>query len=133
VPDCVGNSKVRRAGINGCLGSILLPIVTGDNVYETTNFKELRKRDADSKRKADPGVTIDVDIHSHIYRCRVESVYGSSGATFSPLPEDDPGIFVKVLQNSSWKTVHSRSENINHLLNHRLKLSMSDEPKGRPR
>jgi membrane fusion protein (multidrug efflux system) len=115
-------NKNVEVGMNAQLGQTLLSIVPLDDVWITANFKETQL----AHMRPGQRVTIAVDAYSRVYKGRVESIAGASGARFSLLPpENATGNYVKVVQRLPVKIVLDPGENNDHL----LRLGMSVTPK----
>jgi membrane fusion protein, multidrug efflux system len=95
-------------------GQPLLAVVDLDDVWVLANFKETQLTGIKPGQRA----TVEVDTHPGlVYKARVDSVQGGSGAVFSLLPpENATGNYVKVVQRIPVKLVLERGENAQHLL-----------------
>ena len=95
-------------------GQALLSLVSLDDVWVIANYKETQLTDVRPGQRA----TIAVDTYPGVvFKARVDSVQGGSGAVFSLLPpENASGNFVKVVQRVPVKLVFERGENSQHLL-----------------
>jgi len=95
-------------------GQPLLAVVDLDDVWVLANFKETQLTGIKPGQHA----TVEVDTHPGlVYKARVDSVQGGSGAIFSLLPpENATGNYVKVVQRIPVKLVLERGENAQHLL-----------------
>ena len=95
-------------------GQPLLAVVDLDDVWVVANFKETQLTGIKPGQRA----SIEVDTHPGVvYKARVDSVQGGSGAVFSLLPpENATGNYVKVVQRIPVKLVLERGENAQHLL-----------------
>ena len=95
-------------------GQPLLAVVDLDDVWVLANFKETQLTGIKPGQHA----TVEVDTHPGlVYKARVDSVQGGSGAVFSLLPpENATGNYVKVVQRIPVKLVLERGENAQHLL-----------------
>jgi membrane fusion protein, multidrug efflux system len=95
-------------------GQPLLAVVDLDDVWVLANFKETQLTGIKPGQRA----TVEVDTHPGVvYKARVDSVQGGSGAVFSLLPpENASGNYVKIVQRIPVKLVLERGENAQHLL-----------------
>jgi len=95
-------------------GQALLSLVNLDDVWVIANFKETQLTDVRPGQRA----TIAVDTYPGVvFKARVDSVQGGSGAVFSLLPpENATGNYVKVVQRIPVKLVLAPGENAKHAL-----------------
>jgi membrane fusion protein, multidrug efflux system len=95
-------------------GQALLSLVSLDDVWVIANYKETQLTDVRPGQRA----TIAVDTYPGIvFKARVDSVQGGSGAVFSLLPpENATGNYVKVVQRIPVKLILSTGENARHAL-----------------
>ena len=95
-------------------GQALLSLVSLDDVWVIANYKETQLTDVRPGQRA----TIAVDTYPGIvFKARVDSVQGGSGAVFSLLPpENATGNYVKVVQRIPVKLVLAPGENAKHAL-----------------
>jgi membrane fusion protein (multidrug efflux system) len=95
-------------------GQALLSIVSLDDVWVIANYKETQLTEV---RPGQPA-TVVVDTYPGIvFKARVDSIQGGSGAVFSLLPpENATGNYVKVVQRIPVKLVLQPGENARHLL-----------------
>ena len=95
-------------------GQQLMAVVDLDDVWVVANFKETELN------RVRPGNRATVTVDSYpgaVFRARVDSIQGGSGAVFSLLPpENATGNYVKVVQRVPIKLVIDRGENRDHLL-----------------
>jgi membrane fusion protein (multidrug efflux system) len=84
-------------------GQMLMAIVDDENVWVVANLKETQLE----KVRIGQPVEIKVDAYGdHVFRGRVESIQGATGARFSLLPPDNAtGNFTKVVQRVPVKVV----------------------------
>ncbi|MEO8200599.1 MAG: HlyD family secretion protein [Gemmatimonadota bacterium] len=101
------NGRVaRRTAEPGQLvqpGQMLMSLVDDENVWVVANLKETQLE----KVRVGQPVEIKVDAYGdHVFRGRVESIQGATGARFSLLPPDNAtGNFTKVVQRVPAKIV----------------------------
>ena len=95
-------------------GQALLSIVSLDDVWVIANYKETQLTDVRPGQRA----TVVIDTYPGIvFKARVDSIQGGSGAVFSLLPpENATGNYVKVVQRIPVKLVLAPGENARHLL-----------------
>lgn len=95
-------------------GQALLALVDLDNIWVVANYKETELTHV---RPGQPA-RVSVDMYPGVvFKGRVDSIQGGSGAVFSLLPpENATGNFVKVVQRIPVKVVLDRGENRRHLL-----------------
>jgi membrane fusion protein (multidrug efflux system) len=95
-------------------GQALLSIVSLDDVWVVANYKETQLTEVRPGQRA----TVVVDTYPGIvFKARVDSIQGGSGAVFSLLPpENASGNYVKVVQRIPVKLVLAPGENARHLL-----------------
>ena len=95
-------------------GQALLSLVSLDDVWVIANYKETQLTDVRPGQRA----TIAVDTYPGVvFKARVDSVQGGSGAVFSLLPpENATGNYVKVVQRIPVKLVLEPGENVRHAL-----------------
>ena len=95
-------------------GQALLSVVNLDDVWVIANYKETQLTDVRPGQRA----TIVVDTYPGVvFKARVASIQGGSGAVFSLLPpENATGNYVKVVQRIPVKLVLVPGENARHLL-----------------
>jgi len=95
-------------------GQALLSVVSLDDVWVIANYKETQLTDVKPGQPA----TIVVDTYPGVvFKARVDSVQGGSGAVFSLLPpENATGNYVKVVQRIPVKLVLAPGENARHAL-----------------
>ncbi len=108
------SKKVVEVGQVVQAGQQLLALVDLDDVWVVANYKETQLTEVRPGQRA----TITVDTYPGVvFRARVDSIQGGSGAVFSLLPpENATGNFVKVVQRIPVKLVLERGENQRHLL-----------------
>jgi membrane fusion protein (multidrug efflux system) len=95
-------------------GQALLSVVSLDDIWVIANYKETQLTDVRAGQRA----TINVDTYPGVvFKARVDSIQGGSGAVFSLLPpENATGNYVKVVQRIPVKLVLAPGENARHLL-----------------
>ncbi len=95
-------------------GQVLLAVVNLDDVWVIANYKETQLTQVRPGQRA----TVVVDTYPGIvFKARVDSIQGGSGAVFSLLPpENATGNYVKVVQRIPVKLVLAPGENARHLL-----------------
>lgn len=95
-------------------GQPLLAVVDLDDLWVTANYKET---DLTRVRPGQPAI-VRVDTYpGKVFRGRVDSIQGGSGAVFSLLPpENATGNYVKIVQRIPVKIVLAPGENAGHLL-----------------
>ncbi|HXJ77539.1 MAG TPA: HlyD family secretion protein [Candidatus Methylomirabilis sp.] len=95
-------------------GQSLLSVVSLDDVWVIANFKETQLTEVRRGQAA----TIVVDTYPDVvFKARVDSIQGGSGAVFSLLPpENATGNYVKVVQRIPVKLVLAPGENARHVL-----------------
>lgn len=95
-------------------GQPLLAVVDLSDVWIVANYKETELTHVRPGQRA----TITVDTYPGVvFKARVDSIQGGSGAVFSLLPpENATGNFVKVVQRVPVKLVFEPGENSQHLL-----------------
>jgi membrane fusion protein (multidrug efflux system) len=95
-------------------GQALLSVVSLDDIWVIANYKETQLTDVR------PGQTATVAVDTYpgvVFKARVDSIQGGSGAVFSLLPpENATGNYVKVVQRIPVKLVLDPGENTRHLL-----------------
>ena len=114
--------KNVEVGMNVQPGQQLATVVPLDDVWVTANFKETQLKNMHSGQRAE----IKADSNGRVYKGRVDSISGSSGARLSLLPpENATGNYVKVVQRVPVKIVLDPGQNADHS----LRIGMSVEPK----
>jgi len=95
-------------------GQPLLSVVDLDNVWVVANYKETQLTDVRVAQRA----IVRVDTYPGlVFKGRVDSIQGGSGAVFSLLPpENATGNYVKVVQRIPVKIVLDGGENAQHIL-----------------
>jgi membrane fusion protein (multidrug efflux system) len=95
-------------------GQALLSVVSLDDIWVIANYKETQLTDVRPGQRA----TVAVDTYpGTVFKARVDSIQGGSGAVFSLLPpENATGNYVKVVQRIPVKLVLEPGENTQHLL-----------------
>jgi len=95
-------------------GQALMSLVNLDDIWVIANYKETQLTDVKPGQQA----TIAVDTYPGVvFKARVDSVQGGSGAVFSLLPpENATGNYVKVVQRIPVKLVLAPGENAKHAL-----------------
>lgn len=95
-------------------GQSLLSVVSLDDVWVIANFKETQLTEV----RAGQSATVVVDTYPDVvFKARVDSIQGGSGAVFSLLPpENATGNYVKVVQRIPVKLVLAPGENARHQL-----------------
>jgi membrane fusion protein (multidrug efflux system) len=95
-------------------GQPLLSVVDLDDLWVIANFKETEL----TRVRAGQSATVEVDTYpSKLFKARVDSIQGGSGAVFSLLPpENATGNYVKIVQRIPVKIVLAPGENAGHLL-----------------
>ena len=95
-------------------GQPLLSVVDLDDLWVVANYKETELTNVRPGQRA----TVHVDTYpGKVFRGRVDSIQGGSGAVFSLLPpENATGNYVKIVQRIPVKIVLDRGENAGHLL-----------------
>jgi membrane fusion protein (multidrug efflux system) len=95
-------------------GQPLLSVVDLDDVWVIANYKETEL----TRVRAGQPATVEVDMYpGKVFKGRVDSIQGGSGAVFSLLPpENATGNYVKIVQRIPIKIVLDRGENAGHLL-----------------
>ncbi len=115
-------TKNVEVGMNVQPGQQLASVNAIDDVWVTANFKETQLKYMKPGQRAE----IKADVNGRVYRGKVDSIAGSSGARTSLLPpENATGNYVKVVQRIPVKIVLDPGENSDHS----LRLGMSVEPK----
>ena len=95
-------------------GQPLLSVVDLDDLWVIANFKETEL----TRVRPGQSATVAVDTYpSKLFKARVDSIQGGSGAVFSLLPpENATGNYVKIVQRIPIKIVLAPGENAGHLL-----------------
>jgi membrane fusion protein (multidrug efflux system) len=95
-------------------GQPLLSVVDLDDVWVIANYKETEL----TRVRAGQPAKVEVDMYpGKVFKGRVDSIQGGSGAVFSLLPpENATGNYVKIVQRIPIKIVLDRGENAGHLL-----------------
>jgi len=95
-------------------GQPLLSVVDLDDLWVIANFKETEL----TRVRPGQSATVEVDTYpSKLFKARVDSIQGGSGAVFSLLPpENATGNYVKIVQRIPVKIVLAPGENAGHLL-----------------
>jgi membrane fusion protein, multidrug efflux system len=95
-------------------GQPLLSVVDLDDLWVIANYKETELT------RVRPGQSAIVEVDTYpgkVFKARVDSIQGGSGAVFSLLPpENATGNYVKIVQRIPVKIVLSPGENAGHLL-----------------
>ena len=96
------------------VGQALLSLVSLDDIWVIANYKETQLTDVRAGQRA----AVAVDTYPGlVFKARVDSIQGGSGAVFSLLPpENATGNYVKVVQRIPVKLVLLPGENARHLL-----------------
>ncbi|HYB43835.1 MAG TPA: HlyD family secretion protein [Candidatus Methylomirabilis sp.] len=95
-------------------GQSLLAVVDLDDVWVIANYKETELTHVRPGQRASVSVDTYPDV---VFRGKVDSIQGGSGAVFSLLPpENATGNYVKVVQRIPVKIVLLPGENARHLL-----------------
>lgn len=95
-------------------GQPLLAVVDLNDVWVVANYKETELTHVRPGQRA--AITVDT-YPGVVFRARVDSIQGGSGAVFSLFPpENATGNFVKVVQRVPVKLVFEPGENSQHLL-----------------
>jgi membrane fusion protein (multidrug efflux system) len=108
------SKKTVEAGQVVQTGQALLSIVSLDDIWVIANYKETQLTEVRPGQRA----TVVVDTYpGTVFKARVDSIQGGSGAVFSLLPpENATGNYVKVVQRIPVKLVLAPGENARHLL-----------------
>jgi len=95
-------------------GQPLLSIVDLDDLWVVANYKETEL----TRVRAGQSAAVEVDTYpGKVFKARVDSIQGGSGAVFSLLPpENATGNYVKIVQRIPVKIVLAPGENAGHLL-----------------